>query len=921
MPLSWNEIKKRAVEFSKEWEDASSEKSEKQTFWNEFFNVFGIIRRRVAAYEKAIDRLGENRGYIDLFWPGTLVVEHKSKGQNLEKAFNQSLDYTINLKDYELPKYIIVSDFQRIRLFDIEENSDVEFELRNLHKNIHLFDFIAGYKKKTYKEEDPANIEAAELMGRLHDKLFESGYSGHNLEVFLVRILFCLFADDTNIFNKNIFTDLIELKTREDGSDIGMLLANLFQVLNTPQENRLTTLDEDLAQFPYVNGNLFAENLPIASFNSEMRQSLLRCCNFNWSKISPAVFGSLFQSVMDKEKRRNLGAHYTTEKNILKLIKPLFLDELQNELESCKSNETKLKAFHDKLSKLKFLDPACGCGNFLVITYREIRLLEIEVLKKLIKSTDHFFDLNFYAKLDVDQMYGIEYEEFPARIAEVAMWLVDHQMNILLSETFGGLLIRLPLKKSANIINGNALRIDWENIVKKEELSYILGNPPFVGKAFQTDEQNRDMELVFYNKNSNGTGVLDYVSGWYIKAAEYIKDTKIKAAFVSTNSITQGEQVGILWNILLNYYGIKIHFAHRTFKWSSEAKGKANVFVVIIGFANFDTSNKVIFEYEKPDSDPHEIKAKNINPYLVDGNDVVITTRKNPISDVPEMLKGSQPTDDGNLLLSDEDKIEFLLKEPQAKKFIHPFISAKEFLHNEKRWCFWLLDAKPDELKKCPNLIKRIQAVKDFRLKSKKKATIKWAEMPSLFTENRQPQSEYILIPRHTSENRKYIPFGFFDKEFIVADSCNSIPNASLFHFGVISSEMHMVWIKYICGRIKGDYRYSNDIVYNNFPWPEKASGAKKISVVQKAQKVLVVRNKFAESSLADLYDPLAMPPELTKAHHELDKAVDKCYRSLPFNNDNERIEFLFGLYNKYLNPLEVGKIEKIKNRTKKDNT
>ncbi len=913
MPLSWNEIKKRSIEFSKEWEDATSEKSEKQTFWNEFFNVFGIIRRRVASFEKAVERLGENKGYIDLFWPGMLVVEHKSKGQNLEKAFNQSLDYTIHLKDYEFPKYIIVSDFKRIRLYNLEDNTDIEFPLNEFHKNIHLFDFIAGYTKRTYKEEDPANIEAAELMGHLHDKLTESGYSGHNLEVYLVRILFCLFADDTNIFNKNIFTDLIELKTNEDGSDTGLQLANLFQVLNTPKEKRLTTLDEDLNQFPYVNGNLYAENLPIAAFNSEMRQSLLRCCNFNWSKISPAVFGSLFQSVMDKEMRRNLGAHYTTEKNILKLIKPLFLDDLQLEFETCKGNEKKLLTFHNKLSKLKFLDPACGCGNFLVITYRELRLLEIEVLKELFKDSSHIEDLRMYAKIDVDQMYGIEFEEFPARIAEVAMWLVDHQMNILLSEEFGSLLIRLPLTKSAKIVNKNALRLDWESVIKKEDLSYILGNPPFVGKAFQTDEQNKDMNLIFYKVN--GTGVLDYVSAWYVKAAELIKGTNIKAAFVSTNSITQGEQVGILWNLLLNHYGIKIHFAHRTFKWSSEARGKAHVFVVIIGFANFDTTNKIIFDYEKPDSDPHEIKVKNINPYLVEGNDIVVTTRNKPISNVPEMLKGSQPTDGGNLLLNDDEKNEFESIEPQSNKFIRPFVSAREFLHNEKRWCFWLVDAKPEELKRCPLLIKRIEAVKEFRLKSKKKATIKWAEMPTLFTENRQPSTSYILIPRHSSENRKYIPFGFFDKEYIVADSCNSIPNASLFDFGIISSEMHMIWIKFVCGKLESRYRYSNDIVYNNYPWPEKINPRQKILVTQKAQKVLAVRNRFADSSLADLYDPIAMPPELTKAHHELDNAVDKCYRSLPFPNDTSRIEFLFELYSKYLNPLEVGKEEKKQKR------
>lgn len=909
MPLSWNEIKKRAIEFSREWQDATSEKSEKQTFWNEFFSVFGIIRRRIALFEKAVEKLGEKKGYIDLFWPSILVVEHKSEGQSLEKAFNQSLDYTFNLKDYEFPKYIIVSDFKKIKLYDLEEDTEIEFPLTEFHKNIHLFDFIAGYKKKRYKEEDPANIQAAELMGHLHDKLSESGYTGHNLEVYLVRILFCLFADDTNIFNKNIFADLIALKTKEDGSDTSMQLANLFQVLNTPEENRLTTLDEDLIQFPYVNGNLFAENLPFAAFNTEMRQSLLQCCNFNWSKISPAVFGSLFQSVMDKEKRRNLGAHYTSEKNILKLIKPLFLDDLHKEFETCNGNEKKLLAFHNKLSKLKFLDPACGCGNFLVITYRELRLLEIEVLKEIFKDSTQYVDLRIYAKIDVDQMYGIELEEFPARIAEVAMWLVDHQMNILLSETFGGLLIRLPLKKSAKITNDNALRMDWAKVIDKNDLSYILGNPPFVGKALQTEEQNKDMELIFYKVN--GTGVLDYVSAWYVKAAELIRETNIKAAFVSTNSITQGEQVGILWNLLLNHYGIKIHFAHRTFKWSSEARGKANVFVVIIGFANFNSTNKIIFDYEKPDSDPHETKVKNINPYLVEGSDVVILKRNNPICNVNPIIFGSMPNDGGNLLLTDEEKEELLKKEPPANNFIRPLLSAKEYLNNINRWCLWLVDINADELRNLPEVKKRVERVKEHRLSSNRPTTKKLADYPTLFGENRQPKTDYLLIPRHSSENRKYIPFGYFTCDEIVSDSCLFIPNATLFEFGIMMSIMHMVWIKYVSGRIKGDYRYSNELVYNNFPWPEKVNQRHKILVTKKAQSVLAIRNRFVGSSLADLYDPIAMPPELTKAHHELNKAVDQCYRSLPFLNDNTRIEFLFELYNKYLNPLEVGKQEK----------
>ena len=594
---------------------------------------------------------------------------------------------------------------------------------------------------------------------------------------------------------------------------------DLFQVLNTPEDKRYKNLDEALAAFPYVNGKLFEEQLPTAHFDSDMRRILLDCCLLDWGKISPAIFGSLFQSVMDVKARRNLGAHYTSEKNILKLIKPLFLDELWAEFEKIKNDAGKLKKLHNKISKLRFLDPACGCGNFLIIAYRELRLLELELVKALLKG-QQITSVNDYFLVDVDRFYGIEYEEFPGQIAQVAMWLMDHQMNEQASVNFGEYYKRIPLKKSATILHGNALRIDWQSLIEpmqweKEEVRfhYILGNPPFIGKHLQNAEQKVDMDNVFLGVN--GAGVLDYVTAWYIRAAQYMQKTnaveerdlpKTKTAFVSTNSIAQGEQVGVLWNELYNKYHSKIHFAHRTFKWGNEAKGNAAVHVVIIGFSNYDINEKLVYEYDDIKGEPHELKVKNINPYLVEGKDFAISTRKKSISNVPEMLKGSQPTDDGNLLMTDQDKIQFLKLEPQAEKFIMPFIIAKEFLHNQKRWCFWLVNADPAELKKCPHLLIRIENVKKFRLKSKKAATVKWAQMPGLFTENRQPTTKYVLIPRHSSENRKYIPFGFFLPDNIVADSCNSIPNASLFNFGILNSDMHNVWVKYVCGRVKSDY-------------------------------------------------------------------------------------------------------------------
>lgn len=540
----------------------------------------------------------------------------------MDSAYEQATDYFHGLKDHELPKYILVSDFERFKLYDLDERTEHEFSISEFHENIKLFGFIAGYQKRSFKDQDPVNVKAAELMGKLHDELEDSGYEGHPLEVFLVRLLFCLFADDTGIFEKDTFKEAIEIKTSEDGSDLGAWLAQFFQVLNTERDKRLKNLDEHLAAFPYVNGKLFEEPLPIAAFNSRMREILLQCSTLDWGKISPAIFGSMFQSVMNPEERRNLGAHYTSEKNILKLIKPLFLDELQEEFNKVKQNKKKLVEYHQKLGTLKFLDPACGCGNFLIITYRELRLLELEVLKILYKDGQLITDIKEIMHVEVDQFYGIEYDEFPVRIAEVAMWLMDHQMNLLVSEAFGLYYARLPLNKSASIVHGNALRVDWEQVVPKTELSYILGNPPFYGKQLQTKEQKIDMKNIF--SAVKGAGVLDYVTAWYIKAASYIQNTKIRVAFVSTNSISQGEQTGILWNELFNKYVIKIHFAHRTFNWKNEAKGNAAVHVVIIGFSNYDIKDKWLWYYENINGEPHQIKVKNINPYLVEGNDIVV---------------------------------------------------------------------------------------------------------------------------------------------------------------------------------------------------------------------------------------------------------------------------------------------------------
>ena len=771
--------------------------------------------------------------------------------------------------------------------------------------------------------------------------------------------MFLLFAEDTTIFDKQQFQNYVEQRTNEDGSDLAAKLQELFQVLNTPKESRFKNLDEQLAAFPYVNGKLFEENLPTASFDSKMRQALLDCSYLDWSKISPAIFGSMFQSVMNPKERRNLGAHYTSETNILKLIKPLFLDELWTEFNTIKDNKNKLPEFHKKISTLKFLDPACGCGNFLVITYRELRLLELEILRQQYKN-QMATSIESIIWLDVDMMCGIEYEEFPARIAEVAMWLIDHQMNMQISNEFGQYFVRLPLKKAANIVHGNALQIEWQTLLNpvntytvyakqaniitmakedpmpygtvnifakkveyktKEEIEkeipneikfdYIIGNPPFSGSKVMSQTMRDDVVNCF--NNIQGAGVLDYVAAWYIKAAKYIQHTKIKCAFVSTNSIVQGEQVSILWGQMLNKYNIKIHFAHRTFKWSNEAKGNAAVYCVIIGFANFDANSKIIYDYGDIKGAAHEIKANNINPYLVDAKDVFIEKRTTPLCNVPKMNFGNMPLDGGHLLLSDTEKNEFLLKEPNAAKYIKPLISAYEFLNGQKRWCLWLVDAESDEVIKLKEVQKRVAAVKQFRLNSVAPSTQKFAETPMLFRDRNQPET-FIVVPRVSSETRDYIPIGFFDKDSIVSDTCMSIPNGTLYNFGVLMSKMHMAWVKNVAGRLKEDYRYSKDIVYNNYPWLQNPTQKQITSIEKTAQKVLDVRKQFT-STLAGLYKPEYMPIELRKAHNELDKSVDLAYRSQPFTSEAKRMEFLFELYEKYTADLFTK--EKVK-KTKK---
>jgi len=901
MPLSWNEIKDRALRFSKEWEGERRERAEKDTFWNQFFHVFGISRRRVATFEAPVKKLNNNYGFIDLFWKGKLLVEHKSGGEDLGKAYTQALDYFTGLKEHELPKYVLVSDFARFKLYDLDDGTEHEFLLSELIDQVHLFGFIAGWEKRTFKEEDPVNIEAAELMGKLHDRLAQTGYTGHDLEVYLVRLLFCLFADDTGIFERGIFEEYIRTVTKEDGSDLSYHIAQLFQTLDTPQDERLSNLDESIAQFPYVNGQLFEENVRIASFDSEMRDMFLDACTLDWGEISPAIFGSMFQAAMNPKERRNLGAHYTSEKNILKVIKPLFLDDLWADFEKAKRSPKKLRELHQRIGELCFLDPACGSGNFLIITYRELRQLELEILRLLNKDGQMILDIRELLKVSINQFYGIEYEEFASKVAEVGMWLVEHQMNEVFSLEFGQNVINLPLADSANIVHGNALRIEWEEVVSKEKLSYIIGNPPFIGKNFQTKAQKEDIQRIY---NAKGVASADYVTCWFIKAAEIMQNNTIETALVSTNSITQGEQVSILWKQLFNKYKIKINFCHKTFKWQNEASRNAAVHVVIMGIATFEKSIKTIFEYSTVTSEPHGVIVKNISPYLIEGADLFVAPQRRPIQSVQPMINGSKAVEGGNLILSYEEKINLEKTDSRISKYIKPYVGSVEYINNKWRWCLWLKDASPAELKSFTCIKNRLQGVREMRTMSTKEATRRWADFPYLFIEDRQPESEYLLIPRVSSENRKYIPIGFLSKDIIINDRATALPNASLWTFGIITSIMHMSWMKHTCGRMKSDYNYSNTIVYNNYPWPKDPSDGQMNKVESVAQVVLDTRSNYPDSSLADLYDPLTMPPDLIKAHQALDKAVDQCYRKKPFANERERIEFLFELYEEYTAPL-----------------
>lgn len=916
MRLSWPEIRTNAARFSEEWKGKGYEKGQTQSFYDEFFAVFSVPRKQVAVYEQRVKALDTERtsGFIDLFWPGTLIVEQKSSGRDLTRAMSQALDYYDWLPEVQRPRYMMVCDFQRFELVDLENRREWKFPLSDLKRHVEAFGFIIGVQPRLFRNQSPVNRKASELMGRLHNALAADGYTGHNLERLLVRLLFILFADDTGIFErKDQFLTFLEQRTSADGRDLGRWLGELFQVLDTPPDKRQQSLDADLAEFPYINGELFRERIDMPAFDNAMRDMLLDASMFNWGKVSPAIFGSLFESVIDKVTRRKQGAHYTPEQAILKVIEPLFLDNLRAEFERLKGRKSgrrdALLDFHEKLAALRFLDPACGAGNFLVVAYRELRELERETIKEiylaqtLAPSFEYQGNVGAFTRINVDSFFGIEIDEFPAMIAQVALWMTDHIANTRLAEDFGKPFARIPLVTAPGILNADALELDWNAVLPAQRCSFVFGNPPFVGAKLQSETQRAQVRGLAALPGSGGT--LDYVAAWFIKAARYVAGGEAQIGFVSTNSIVQGEQVAQLWPVLFKA-GAEIAFAHRTFVWP----GRAAVHCVIVGLSQRgdEPAEKRLFSYANAKGEPAETRHPALTAYLFDAKDAdrhqVVVETTAPISPRPRVLFGNMPNDGGHLILS-ATEYSALESDPVAP-YVRRLLGAKDFLEGGERFCLWLTDA-PASLQRASEFTRRrLNATREYRSASTRAATRALADTPNLFGEIRQRPGPFALIPRHTSERREYVPFGFFDDGPIAHDSCLFLADATAFHFAILTSRMHMAWLRQIGGRLKSDYRYSISLVYNTFPWPG-ASPAQRTQIAMLAQAVLDARAlpKNATSTLADLYDPDTMPAELRRAHRELDTAVDRLYRRAPFGSDRERVEHLFTAYQRLVDPLQ----------------
>ena len=920
--FSEQQKKRAAKEFATYWKNKGYEKGESQKFWLELLGeVYGVDNpSHFIEFEDQVHL--DHTSFIDGYIPETKVlIEQKSLGKNLKSPikqsdgtlltpFQQAKRYSAELPYSRRPRWIITCNFSEFLVYDME-NPNAEPEqifLKDLPKEYYRLNFLTDTKNENIKREMEISIKAGELVGQIYDALRkqyvnpDSPESLKSLNILCVRLVFCLYAEDADVFNRMSFHDYLNsFKTNH----LRAAIIDLFKILNTPINERDPYLDDELAVFPYVNGGLFAEEqIEIPQFTEEIRQTLLQnaSADFDWSEISPTIFGAVFESTLNPETRRKGGMHYTSIENIHKVIDPLFLNDLRDELEEIKLlkqnkiRESKLNAYCEKLSRLKFLDPACGSGNFLTETYLSLRTLENEALK-MIYQNQIVIDTGDVIKVKIDQFYGIEINDFAVTVAKTALWIAENQMLQKTADIVHTRLDFLPLTTNAYIVEGNALQIDWNEVVDKEELNYIMGNPPFVGYSLQSKEQKNDILSIYVDEKGKPyktAGKIDYVSGWYFNAAQLIANTRIQCAFVSTNSITQGEQVAGVWKPLYERFNIHIDFAYKTFRWDSEASIKAHVHCVIVGFSAFNNKReKYLFD------NGNQKAAKNINPFLVDAPIVFIESNKNPICDVPKMTTGNRPADGGHLIIEAEDYNDFVKHEPNARIYIKRLMGAKEYINNLKRYCLWLVGVSPAELRKMPLVMARIEACKQDRLNGAEDRQ-KLANTPALFRELKNPKT-YIIVPRHSSETRRYIPMGFLDESYIPADSATIIPEASLYHYGVLQSNVHMAWTRVVCGRIKSDYRYSKDIVYNNFPWC-KPTNEQKIRIEQTAQAILDARALYPDSSLADLYDELTMPPELRKAHQNNDRAVMAAYGFSLKMTESECVAELMKMYSNLLN-------------------
>lgn len=922
------EQREAARKFINMWHGEGYEKGDTQRFWMSFMSdVLGI--ENVAAkivFEKEVVVEGQTK-FIDAYIPETRVlIEQKSLGKDLNKKipqsggisltpYEQAKRYANNMAYSEVPRWIVVSNFSEFHIHDMNKPGEkpIEVKLENLQTQYFLFDFMVNQQNDNITKEMEISIQAGDIVGVLYDELLKqyrdptNAESLRSLNALCVRLVFCLYAEDAGIFGRHgMFHDYL---MRFPVRDLRRALIDLFRVLDTKLEDRDPYMDEDLAEFPYVNGGLFSdENIEIPQLTEKIRELILTKASedFDWSEISPTIFGAVFESTLNPATRRSGGMHYTSIENIHKVIDPLFLNDLKSELETIKSlsvaktKKARLEAFQEKLASLCWLDPAAGSGNFLTESYISIRRLENEILKAKIEVergqiAGQIMFGDFEAinpiKVSIGQFYGIEINDFAVTVAKTALWIAESQMMKETEDVVHMNLNFLPLKSYANIIEANAVRADWNEIIPKEKLNYIMGNPPFVGARWMSKEQKEDISHIFAGWKNAGN--LDYVSCWYKKAADMMEGTEIRTALVSTNSITQGESVTNLWKPLFEQ-GVHIDFAYHTFRWDSEASIKAHVHCVIVGFSLAPyKKDKLLFEGESV------TKVNNINGYLIDADNVFIDKRTKPISDVPVIALGGQAIDDGNFILTVEEKNELIQIEPQAEQFIRPYMMGRDFINRSPRYCIWLVNADPSVLKRCPCILERVKKVKEFRESSTRKNTYKAAETPTLFATILECEGDYIAIPKVSSENRRYIPMDYLSGDIIPGDKLFVMQNASRYHFGILTSNVHMSWMRAVCGRLKSDYSYSNTIVYNNFPWPE-VTEEQKDKIEKTAQAILDARALYSESSLADLYDPLTMPPELKKAHIANDKAVMQAYGfNIRETSEADCVAFLMKLYQK----------------------